>query len=455
MVERKRRNFMAATEGFSGLIVCKEIIMREPVRSRQLFAEAKNLIPGGVNSPVRAFRSVGDDPLFISRGEGSRFWDMDGNSFIDYIGSWGPLILGHAHPQVLSAVRDALSKGFSFGAPTKAEVEIARQIVRAFPSVEMVRLVNSGTEAAMAALRVARGATGREKIIKFAGCYHGHADSLLSKAGSGVATLGLPDSPGVPGDLAALNITLPFNDLDAVRDVLDAEGSQIACIVVEPVAGNMGVVAPQPGYLEGLRALTQKHGVLLLFDEVMTGFRVAYGGAQERYGIRPDLTIMGKIIGGGFPVGAYGGRRDIMEQVAPSGPIYQAGTLSGNPIAVTAGLETLKIISQPGTYETLEVRSAVLEEGLRQAARDAGATATFNRVGSMMTVFFTEGPVTDYASAKRSDTTRYAAFFRAMLEEGVYLAPSQFEAAFVSLAHSDEDIALTIAAARKAFTAVR
>ncbi|MCC6442415.1 MAG: glutamate-1-semialdehyde 2,1-aminomutase [Armatimonadetes bacterium] len=429
--------------------------MKAPVRSRALFEEAKQYIPGGVNSPVRAFRSVGGDPLFIARAEGSRIYDADGNEFIDYVGSWGPMALGHAHPRVIESVREALSRGTSYGAPTENEVRIAREICRAFPSVEMVRLVSSGTEAAMSALRLARGATGKEKIVKFEGCYHGHADSLLAKAGSGVATLGLPDSPGVPQGLASLTITLPYNDLEAVKSALEQEADRIACIAVEPVAGNMGVVPPQPGFLEGLRELTRQHEVLLLFDEVITGFRVAYGGAQERYGIDPDITILGKIIGGGFPVGAYGGKRGVMERIAPVGPIYQAGTLSGNPIAVTAGLATLSILAGPGVYDRLEASAAALEAGLREAARASGVPAAFNRVGSMMTTFFTGSPVSDYASAKRSDAARYAAYFRALLEEGIYLAPSQFEAAFVSLAHSEEDIDRTIAAARKAFAAVR
>ena len=418
--------------------------------SEQWFAEASRLMPGGVNSPVRAFRGVGGSPFFVARAEGARLVDVDGRSYIDYVMSWGPLVLGHAPKRVLDAVRAALDRGTSYGAPTPGEVELAREIIGAVPSMEMLRLVSSGTEAAMSALRVARGFTGRSKLIKFEGCYHGHADSLLVKAGSGGATFGVPDSLGVPADLARLTLTVPFNDLDAVRAVLEAEGREVAAVIVEPVAGNMGVVPPAPGFLAGLRELTRRHGALLVFDEVITGFRVAYGGAQARYGITPDLTILGKIIGGGLPVGAYGGRRAVMESVSPLGGVYQAGTLSGNPLAVAAGLETLRALREPDVYETLETRAAALEAGLVEAAARAGVPSTVNRVGSMLTGFFAPGPVTDWTSAARADRARYGAFFHAMLGRGVYLAPSQFEAAFLSLAHAPDDVAATLDAARRA-----
>jgi glutamate-1-semialdehyde 2,1-aminomutase len=407
-------------------------------------------MPGGVNSPVRAFRGVGGSPFFVARGEGARLVDVDGRSYIDYVMSWGPLILGHAPKRVLDALRVALERGTSYGAPTPGEVELAREISAAVPSMELLRLVSSGTEAAMSALRVARGFTGRAKLVKFEGCYHGHADSLLVKAGSGGATLGVPDSLGVPAELARLTLTVPYNDLDAVRTVLAAEGRDVAAVIVEPVAGNMGVVAPAPGFLAGLRELTQRYGALLVFDEVITGFRVAYGGAQARYGVTPDLTILGKVIGGGLPVGAYGGRREVMECVAPLGGVYQAGTLSGNPLAVTAGLETLRALREPGVYEALESRAAALEAGLREAAGRAGVPTTVNRVGSMLTAFFSAGAVTDWASAAQADRGRYGRFFHAMLGRGVYLAPSQFEAAFLSLAHSPDDVAATVAAAAAA-----
>jgi glutamate-1-semialdehyde 2,1-aminomutase len=418
--------------------------------SEQWFAEASRLMPGGVNSPVRAFRGVGGSPFFVARAEGARLVDVDGRSYIDYVMSWGPLVLGHAPKRVLDAVRAALDRGTSYGAPTPGEVELAREIIGAVPSMEMLRLVSSGTEAAMSALRVARGFTGRPKLVKFEGCYHGHADSLLVKAGSGGATFGVPDSLGVPADLARLTLTVPFNDLDAVRAVLEAEGREVAAVIVEPVAGNMGVVPPAPGFLAGLRELTRRHGALLVFDEVITGFRVAYGGAQARYGITPDLTILGKIIGGGLPVGAYGGRRAVMESVSPLGGVYQAGTLSGNPLAVAAGLETLRALREPDVYETLETRAAALEAGLVEAAARAGVPSTVNRVGSMLTGFFAPGPVTDWTSAARADRARYGAFFHAMLGRGVYLAPSQFEAAFLSLAHAPDDVAATLDAARRA-----
>jgi len=412
-------------------------------------------MPGGVNSPVRAFRGVGGAPFFVARGDGARVFDVDGRSYVDFLGSWGPLILGHAAPAVVEALTEAVRRGTSYGAPTPGEVEMADLIGRAVPSMEMVRLVSSGTEAGMSAIRLARGATGRDFIIKFDGCYHGHADSLLVKAGSGGATFGVPDSLGVPPALAALTLTVPFNDLDAVRRQLEAHPEQVAAVIVEPVAGNMGVVPPAPGFLAGLRDLTARHGSLLIFDEVITGFRVAWGGAQARYGVRPDLTCLGKIIGGGLPVGAYGGSRRIMERVSPLGGVYQAGTLSGNPLAVAAGLATLRALQTPGTYERLEALGARVERDVVEAARAAGVPVTVNRVGSMLTVFFTDGPVTDYSSAKRADTTRYARYFHAMREGGVFLAPSQFEAAFVSLAHRDEDLAEAARAGREALQKVR
>jgi len=423
-------------------------------RSRKLFEEAKKHIPGGVNSPVRAFRSVGGDPLFIKKAKGSKIYDADGKAYIDYVLSWGPMILGHGHPKVNSALKKAIASGTSFGAPTELEITLAKMVKKAVPSIEMIRMVSSGTEATMSAIRAARGFTGRDKILKFDGCYHGHGDSLLVKAGSGVATFGLPDSPGVPADLAKHTLTVSFNDLAAVQDLCSREGEQIACIIVEPVVGNMGCVPPLPGFHEGLRKVCDQYGIVLIFDEVMTGFRVAYGGAQQLYKIKPDLTTLGKVIGGGLPVGAYGGKREIMEKIAPLGPIYQAGTLSGNPLAMTAGIETLKLLGKPGVYKTLEKSSAQLEAGLRDAAREAGIPATINRVGSMFTTFFTDKTVTDFTSAKTSDTTRFGNFFRAMLKNGVNLAPSQFEAAFLSLAHTKADIAKTVEAARKSLKGI-
>lgn len=419
-------------------------------QSHKLFAEALSYIPGGVNSPVRAFKSVGGNPVYIAKGEGSRITDVDGNTYIDYIGSWGPLILGHAHPKVLAAIQDVALLGTSFGAPTERETEMAKQVCEIVPSVEVVRMVNSGTEATMSALRLARGYTKRDKIMKFAGCYHGHADSLLIKAGSGVATLGLPDSPGVPGSTAVNTITVPYNDLESVQLAFEKFGNELAAVIVEPVAGNMGVVPPQPGFLEGLRGITASYGTLLIFDEVMTGFRVARGGAQDRYGITPDLTTMGKVIGGGLPVGAYGGRREIMQQVAPAGPIYQAGTLSGNPLAMAAGLTTLQELGQPGVYEQLEAKSARLAEGLAENAKKLGLPYALNRVGSMVCLFFTDTPVINYETAKTSDLQRFSAYFRYLLEEGVMIPPSQFEGMFVSLAHTEEDIERTIEASYKA-----
>ena len=418
-------------------------------RSRKLFEEAKKHIPGGVNSPVRAFRSVGGEPLFIKKAKGSKIYDADGKAYLDYVLSWGPMILGHAHPRVTAALKKAIVNGTSFGAPTELEITLAKMVKKAFPSIELVRMVSSGTEATMSAIRVARGYTRRDKIVKFEGGYHGHGNSLLVKAGSGVATFGLPDSPGVPADLAKLTITIPYNDLEAFKKIASREGEQIACIIVEPVAGNMGCVPPEQGFLEGLRRVCDQYGIILIFDEVMTGFRVAYGGAQQLYKIKPDMTCLGKVIGGGLPVGAFGGRREIMENVAPIGPIYQAGTLSGNPLAMTAGIETLKLLSKPGVYKTLEKSSSDLQRGLSDAAKETGVPTTFNRVGSMFTGFFTDRKVKDFASAKTSDTDRFGRYFLSMLKNGVNLAPSQFEAAFLSLAHTKADINRTIEAARK------
>ena len=418
--------------------------------SARLYARALELMPGGVNSPVRAFRGVGGTPLFIQSAAGPFIIDVDERRFIDYVGSWGPMILGHADDEIVDAIASVATRGTSFGAPNELEIELAEEIVEAVPSIEMVRMVNSGTEATMSAIRLARGVTGRDKLIKFEGCYHGHADSLLVKAGSGVATLGLPDSPGVPASLAQHTITVPFNDADAVDNVFSAH-DDIAAVIVEPVAGNMGVVPPHENFLSRLRQITQQHAALLIFDEVMTGFRVARGGAQERYGVMPDISCLGKIIGGGLPVGAYGGSRDVMSNIAPAGSIYQAGTLSGNPLAMVAGLLTLRRLKQPSFYESLEKRSAKLCEGLSQAAEDSGITAVINRVGSMWTSFFTGQPVTNWTTANTSDRNSYGRFFHAMLDHGVYLAPSQFEAAFVSIAHTDEVIEQTVDAAKKAF----
>jgi len=418
--------------------------------SAALFARAQAVIPGGVNSPVRAFRSVGGKPVFMARGEGSRIWDADGNGYIDYIGSWGPLIFGHRQPEVIHALEEVLDIGTSFGAPTEREVQLAELICRLVPSIEQVRLVNSGTEATMSAIRLARGYTGRERIVKFDGCYHGHGDSLLVKAGSGVATLGLPDSPGVPRALAELTTVLPFNDVEALHQEFQARGNEIACVIVEPVVGNMGCVAPKPGYLQTMRDVTARHGSVLVFDEVMTGFRVAAGGAQELYSIRPDLTTLGKVIGGGLPVGAYGGRADIMRCVAPAGPVYQAGTLSGNPLAVAAGLAALRRLELEKPYTKLEALGMRLERGLRDALIKAGVSGSVNRVGSMFTLFFTDQEVSDFTTAKTCNTDRFNAWFHAMLEAGIYLPPSQFESAFISTAHTEEDIDRTIEAARSA-----
>jgi len=420
-------------------------------KSRELFQKALKLMPGGVNSPVRAFRAVGGDPVFMAGGKGSSIVDVDGRSYIDYVLSWGPLILGHSHPEVVEALAKALERGTSFGACTEGEVELAERICGAYPSIERVRLVNSGTEATLSALRVARAATGRERILKFEGCYHGHGDSLLVKAGSGVATLGLPDSPGVPRALAELTVTVPFNDPAALEEAFRVHANQLAAVIVEPVIGNAGCIPPQAGFLEKLRGLTAGQGTVLILDEVMTGFRVAYGGAQELFKIQPDLTTLGKVIGGGLPVGAYGGKASLMDWVAPAGPVYQAGTLSGNPLAVTAGLKTLEILRRPGTYERLEGVSNQLAGGLATAAAKAGVPLTVNRVGSMFTCFFTNESVADYASAKKADTSRFARFFRSLLGRGVYFTPSQFEAAFVSTAHHESDVATTVEAAAKAF----
>jgi len=422
-------------------------------KSSRLFARALELMPGGVNSPVRAFRAVGGTPLFIQSASGPTITDVDGRTFIDYVGSWGPMILGHTDAEVVDGLAAVAASGTSFGAPNELEIELAEEIVAAVPSIEMVRMVNSGTEATMSAIRLARGVTGRDKLVKFEGCYHGHADSLLVKAGSGVATLGLPDSPGVPASLAQHTLTVPFNDATALEDVFK-QHDDIAALIIEPVVGNMGCVAPQADFLDLTRELTTTHGALLIFDEVMTGFRLARGGAQQLYGVTPDLTCLGKIIGGGLPVGAYGGGKKLMRHIAPAGPIYQAGTLSGNPLAMKAGLVTLRRLKDETLYQKLEHRSARLCEGLSKAAGDAEIQTTTNRVGSMWTTFFTAGPVTNWTTANQSNRELYGKFFHAMLDEEVYLAPSQFEAGFVSIAHTDAIIEQTIEASRKAFQAL-
>ncbi|MDB4970315.1 MAG: Glutamate-semialdehyde -aminomutase [Myxococcales bacterium] len=423
-------------------------------RSRALFEEAKQRIPGGVNSPVRAFRGVGGDPVFFARGKGAYLYDVDGNEYVDYVGSWGPLIVGHAHEEILDAIAKAAAEGTSFGAPTEREVLFADELCRAVPSMEMVRLVSSGTEATMAALRVARGFTKRDKIVKIDGGYHGASDTLLVAGGSGIATLGIPGSAGVTAGTAADTLTVAWNDEAAMRALFAANDGQIAAVIVEPICGNIGCVPPARGYLEALREITRAAGAVLIFDEVMTGFRVAFGGAQARYGVQPDMTTLGKIVGGGLPVGAYGGRRDIMSMVAPLGPVYQAGTLSGNPLAVAAGRKMLELCGRPGTYETLERSSAALVDGLGALAAKKGLALTSNRVGSMFTGFFSDAAVTDYASAKKSDTARFGKFFHAMLDGGIYLAPSQFEAAFVSTAHDQRAIDRTLDAAARAFAAL-
>ncbi len=427
--------------------------LQHPI-STDLFERARQVIPGGVNSPVRAFRGVGGTPLFIQSARGATITDADGRTYIDYVGSWGPMILGHAHPEVIEAIRAAALRGTSYGAPTELEIELALEVIDAFPSIEKLRLTSSGTEATMSALRVARGFTGRPKIVKFEGCYHGHGDSLLVRAGSGVATLGLPDSPGVLPEVALNTITIPYNDPKAIESVFDQIGNEIAAVIIEPVVGNMGCVAPREGFLQAVRRITEKHGAVLIFDEVMTGFRVARGGAQEVYRIRPDMTCLGKIIGGGLPVGAFGGRSEIMDVVAPVGPVYQAGTLSGNPLAVTAGLTTLRLLKSLDPYPALERATKRLVEGIGRAAHESGWMISSNRVGSMFTGFFTSDEVYDWASASKSDREAFARFFHAMLEEGVYLAPSQFEAGFVSIMHDDSIIDRTIEAARMAFTRI-
>jgi len=423
-------------------------------RSGDLYREALRYLPGGVNSPVRSFAAVGGNPLFVERAAGAMLVDADGNEYIDYVMSWGPLILGHGHPAVREALLAALERGWTYGAPTARETELARMINQAMPALEMVRLVNSGTEATMSALRLARAFTGRDRILKFEGCYHGHVDSLLIGAGSGALTLGVPTSPGVTAGVAADTLVGRYNDLELTTEMFRRWGEQIAAVIVEPVAGNMGVVAPEPGFLPGLRRLTEEYGALLVFDEVITGFRLARGGAQERFGITPDLTCLGKIIGGGLPVGAYGGRRDIMSRVAPAGPVYQAGTLSGNPLAVAAGIATLSLTAEPGFYRRLEERTAVLAAGLRALAAQNGVSVTVNQVGSLLTVFFTEGPVTGYAEARRADTARYAAFFRGLLAQGVYFPPAPFEAAFLSIRHDDELMQKTLTAAAAVFSSL-
>jgi glutamate-1-semialdehyde 2,1-aminomutase len=424
-------------------------------KSREFYEEAKKYIPGGVNSPVRAFKSVGGNPIFISKAKGSKIYDVDGNEYIDYVGSWGPMILGHAHPSVIRAIREVAEKGTSYGAPTELEIKMAKLVVEAVPSIEKVRFVSSGTEAVMSAIRLARGYTGREKIIKFEGCYHGHSDSLLAKAGSGLMTLGIPGTPGVTEGTAKDTIVLPYNNLETVKEAFEHEGENIACVIVEPIAGNMGVVLPKPGFLEGLREITKEYGALLIFDEVITGFRVSYGGAQELYGVMPDLTTLGKIIGGGLPVGAFGGRAEIMDYIAPEGPVYQAGTLSGNPLAMAAGIAVLETLKEKTVYETLEQLSRQLADGLKEAFSEAGVPAYFARVGSMMCAFFTENEVYDYATAATSDTEMYARYFWGMIEEGCYFAPSQFEAAFVSTAHTELDIEKTVEAARRVLKKIK
>jgi glutamate-1-semialdehyde 2,1-aminomutase len=424
-------------------------------RSCLFYARAVKSIPGGVNSPVRACRAVGADPLFIRRAEGAVVADADGNRYIDYIGSWGPMILGHRHPAVVAAIRQAIDRGTSFGAPTELEITLAEMVIAAVPSVEMVRMVNSGTEAAMSAIRLARGYTGRDVVIKFDGCYHGHADTLLVAAGSGVATLGIPGSPGVPQSTARHTLSLPYNDSECFQRVMARQGDRVACVIVEPVAGNMGLVAPAQGFLQTLRRLTAQHGALLIFDEVMTGFRVAYGGAQRRYRIRPDLSCFGKIIGGGLPVGAYGGRRKIMSRIAPQGPIYQAGTLSGNPLAMAAGIATLKQLQKKGFYETLEAKSARFCDGLAAAAARAGVAVQVDHVGSMLGLFFCADPVRSFADAKKCDLERFAKFYQGMRQAGVYIAPSQFEALFLSSAHTVEQIDATVRAAEKVLRRLR
>jgi len=423
-------------------------------KSEEIFQTAQNLMPGGVSSPVRAFKSVGGQPIVFDRVKGAYVWDVDGNQYIDYVGTWGPAICGHTHPEVICALHDALEKGTSFGAPSALENVLASMVIEAVPSIDMVRFVNSGTEACMAVIRLMRAFTGRDKIIKFSGCYHGHADMLLVQAGSGVATLGLPDSPGVPKSATASTLTAIYNDLESVKSLFEANPDSIAGVILEPVVGNSGFVPPDSGFLEGLRLITQEHGSLLVFDEVMTGFRIAYGGAQEKFGVTPDLTTLGKVIGGGLPVGAYGGRKDIMSMVAPAGPMYQAGTLSGNPLAMTAGIKTLELLQKPGTYEQLDKITKKLSEGLLQIAKETGHSACGGQISAMFGMFFTGGPVRNYDDAKTSDLAKFSRFHRGMLERGIYLAPSQFEAGFTSLAHTDEDIDRTLEAAREVMSSI-
>lgn len=424
-------------------------------KSKELFSKAKRIIPGGVNSPVRAFKAVGGNPIFISSAKGSKIYDVDGNEYIDYVLSWGPMILGHCHPKVTGALKKAVDKGTSFGAPTPLEVELAGMVKKAYPSMEVMRMVSSGTEATMSAIRAARGFTGRDKIVKFEGCYHGHADGLLVKAGSGAATFGVPTSPGVPKDYARNTITLPYNDLNAFKKICEKAGKDIACVIIEPVVGNSGCILPKPGYIEGLRSVTKKHGIVLIFDEVMTGFRVSYGGAQKAFGIKPDMTCLGKVIGGGLPVGAYGGREDIMRKIAPDGPVYQAGTLSGNPLAMTAGIETLKILSKPETYKKLMAKSEELEEALKDASRRAGVKTKFYRAGTMFCTYFTDKEVYNFTDAAKTDTAKFSLYFRKMLDRGINLAPSAYEAGFMSLAHTTADINKTARAAYESFREIK
>ncbi|KIH77626.1 glutamate-1-semialdehyde 2,1-aminomutase [Geoalkalibacter ferrihydriticus] len=426
----------------------------EHKESAKLFAQAKQFIPGGVNSPVRAFKSVGCDPVFISRAQGAHVVDADGNDYIDYVGSWGPMILGHAHPKVIEAITRTAASGCSFGAPTALETQLAQMVCEAYPNMEKVRMVSSGTEATMSAIRLARGYTGRDKILKFDGCYHGHADSLLVKAGSGAATYGVPTSPGVPADFAKHTLTATYNDLGEVKALIAANSGDIACIILEPVAGNMGCVLPQKGFLEGLRALCTAEGIVLIIDEVMTGFRLAYGGAQERFQVWGDLVCLGKIIGGGMPVGAFGGKAEIMDRLSPQGGVYQAGTLSGNPLAMSAGIATLSLLKEEGFYQQIEEKSAYLEQGLRQAAGRTSLQTCFQRVGGMFCTYFQNGPVDNFAQAAQSDTDAFGRFFRKLLDQGVYIAPSQFEAGFMSMAHNRDDLDRTIEAAERAFAAL-
>ena len=423
-------------------------------KSVEYYQQAKKCIPGGVNSPVRAFKGVGGEPVFMKRGKGSKIYDVDGNGYIDYIGSWGPLILGHLHPEVVEAITDTLTTGISFGAPTKLETELAELIIDTVPSIEMVRMVNSGTEATMSALRLARGYTKKNKVIKFEGCYHGHADSFLIKAGSGALTLGIPTSPGVLPDVAKNTIIASYNNFDMVNEIFKQEGDNIAAVIVEPIAGNMGCIPPVSGFLEGLREITKDYGALLIFDEVMSGFRVGLGGAQKLYKIDPDITCLGKVIGGGLPVGAYGGKKEIMEMISPTGPVYQAGTLSGNPLAMSAGLATIRILQRPGVYEQLFNRTKELVEGLQAAASETGINASLNSAGSMLSIFFTEKQVIDYSTAVNSDLDKFSSFFWSMLKRGVYFAPSPFETLFMSLAHSEGDIKTTLEAARESFAEI-